>query len=126
MSYAGPASRSKRAPDMQLVESAPRRAPSDGGVPARRSPSYTDGSRRSVVFAAGVLLGIALGAGVALLLAPQSGADTRRAIARNGRRLRRRGRDAWDDLRDELRGVVHRRRLARQRRAADCDEPDEA
>jgi len=97
-----------------------------GGPPARRSPSYTDARHPSVVFAAGVLLGIAMGAGVALLLAPHSGADTRRAIARKGRRLRRRGRDAWDDLRDELRGVVHRRRLARHRHAAECDEPDVA
>src|ERR1700686_1230252 len=33
-----------------------------------------------------LLLGLALGAGLALLLAPQSGEETRRAVARRGRR----------------------------------------
>jgi gas vesicle protein len=60
------------------------------------------------------VLGAFLGAGIALLVAPQTGADTRRALARKGRRLKVRGRDAWDDLRVELRRIARRRR----RRAA--------
>jgi gas vesicle protein len=62
-------------------------------------------------------IGIAVGAGVALLIAPQSGEDTRHAIARRGRKLTRRGRDAWDDLRDELRAARRRRRRAKAERA---------
>jgi gas vesicle protein len=62
-----------------------------------------------MVFTAGLLVGLAIGAGVALLVAPQTGADARRALVRRGRRLRRRGVDAWEDLRDELRRVRRRR-----------------
>ena len=76
-----------------------------------------------MVFAAGMLLGLAVGAGLTLLVAPRSGEETRHALARRGRRLRARGRDAWDDLRDELHDVVHRRRLARQCRKLE-DERD--
>jgi gas vesicle protein len=58
-----------------------------------------------------------MGAGLALLFAPQSGEDTRhdiavggRRLARRGRRLAHRGRDAWDDLRDELHDAWRRKR----------------
>lgn len=64
---------------------------------------------RAVVFAAGVLVGLAIGAGVALLVAPQTGVETRQDLMRRGRRLRRRGVDAWEDLRDEFRRVARRR-----------------
>ena len=40
------------------------------------------------------LIGAALGAGVALLLAPRSGADTRRDIKRRANRVRRAAEDA--------------------------------
>jgi gas vesicle protein len=69
-----------------------------------------------LVFAAGVALGLTIGAGVALLLAPQAGTDTRRAIVRQGRRLSRRGHDAWDDLREELSRAARRGRQAFRRR----------
>jgi gas vesicle protein len=62
-----------------------------------------------------MVVGIALGAGIALLFAPQAGYDTRRALVRRGARLGSRGRDAWDDLRHELRRAVRRRRRARER-----------
>ena len=58
------------------------------------------------IFGAGLALGLALGAGAALLTAPQSGEETRAAlrgrVKRMGRTTRRRSRDAWDELRDEL------------------------
>jgi gas vesicle protein len=69
-----------------------------------------------MVFAAGIALGLAIGAGAALLLAPQSGTDTRRAIVRRSRRLSRRGRDAWGDLREELSRAARRGRQAFRRR----------
>jgi hypothetical protein len=59
---------------------------------------------------AGVVLGAAVGAGVALLLAPRSGRSTRRRIARSGREITQRGRDAWHALADELPDMRRRRR----------------
>jgi gas vesicle protein len=47
-----------------------------------------------------------VGAGVALLFAPQSGEDTRHAIADRGRRLAHHGGNVWDDLRDELESAM--------------------
>lgn len=98
MSYAGP--------------SAPR--PSNARTaPFRPSSPPADGPP-TAVFAAGLAIGIAIGAGVALLIAPRSGATTRRRLARRGRRLARRGRDVWSDLREELHEAATRRRRAKQ------------
>jgi gas vesicle protein len=68
------------------------------------------------IFAVGALLGVTIGAGAALLFAPQSGARTRHNLARRGRHLRTRTTDAWDDLRHELRYATRRsrRKLARK------------
>jgi hypothetical protein len=122
MSYAGPSTRAVR----------PSGTDPDGGglprpiTPGSRSAAWPDPSRPSsrttVVFAAGVVVGLAVGAGFALLFAPESGAYTRRALVRRGRRVTARGRDAWDDLRDELRDAVRARKRAwRRRRAASKD-----
>lgn len=70
-------------------------------------------SKRTGTVAAGVALGLLVGVGLALLLAPETGADTRRLIRRKVRKLRGRGEDAWDDLRLELRKA--RRQLRRAR-----------
>jgi gas vesicle protein len=43
------------------------------------------------------IIGLALGAGVALLLAPQSGEETRRAVARRARRAQEAARDFVED-----------------------------
>ncbi len=48
------------------------------------------------------ILGLALGAGVALLLAPQSGEETRQGIARRARRAQ----EAAQDLVQDMSGVV--------------------
>jgi gas vesicle protein len=76
------------------------------------------------VFGTGLALGIALGAGVALLTAPASGVETRYALAKRARRARKvtaqRGRDAWEELRQEIRGAtqaVQRRKMRREVRA---------
>lgn len=47
------------------------------------------------------LAGLAIGAGVALLFAPQSGEATRRDLMRRGRRAKRRAQEMAEDLRDK-------------------------
>ena len=107
-----------------------------GGAPAAAAPTLAAASstptsrtrapddeteiawREIAIFAAGIAVGAMLGAGSALLLAPESGEETRAAIARRGRRVGRRAHDAWDDLRDELRFATRRGRR-RVRRALD-------
>jgi gas vesicle protein len=61
-----------------------------------------------LVFLAGLLLGGLIGAGVALLLAPQSGHKTRRQLRRKGRDLREQTTDTIED------GVAQVRAKARQ------------
>jgi gas vesicle protein len=48
--------------------------------------------------AGSLFLGLALGAGLALLLAPQSGRETRRAIARRAQRAQRAAQDFVEDV----------------------------
>lgn len=55
-----------------------------------------------------LLIGAALGAGLALVLAPASGEETRRQLARRARKIRQAAEDAIDELQgrfDALRGV---------------------
>jgi len=115
MSYAGPVSRSKRAPDAALPssESSPAIAAERSPKGFRPLPRYSTRQDRTAILAAGIALGLVLGAGAALLLAPQSGADTRHDIVRRGRRLKRRSRTAWDDLRFEL-GRLQRKSFKRR------------
>jgi len=49
-----------------------------------------------------LLLGLALGAGVALLFAPQSGEETRGGIARSARRARNAAQDFVEDVTDTV------------------------
>lgn len=66
---------------------------------------------------ASVAAGAALGAGIALLTAPQSGGHTRLALARELRRHRPWDRSPWEKLGDNLNDLVERRnkRLHRTR-----------
>ena len=79
--------------------------------------------RQAISFIAGVALGALVGAGVALLLAPQSGRRTRRHIVRAAEDLTESARDtigdATDDARRAGRDAVRRaeRRGARLREA---------
>ena len=66
--------------------------------------------QRVGIFGAGLAIGALLGAGAALLLAPQSGAETRDAIVTRVLRVRDRAGDAWGDLGDELRRAARRGR----------------
>jgi hypothetical protein len=94
-----------------------RSASLPAGIPERRGRGS---------FLAGLGIGLAVGAAVAILLAPQSGADTRRSLRRRGRRMKSRASDAWEDLRTEL--ARTKRALRRRRReVAPADrEPDDA
>ncbi len=58
---------------------------------------------------ASVAAGAALGAGIALLAAPQSGEHTRLALARTLRKRRPWRRSPWDRLGDELAKAAKRR-----------------
>lgn len=64
----------------------------------------TDDERGSArPFAAGLLIGALLGAGLALLFAPQSGADTRRLIKRKTKKIAAGAQDRFDDVKDRIR-----------------------
>lgn len=64
----------------------------------------------TVSFVSGLLLGAAVGAGVALLLAPQSGRRTRRALVRSMEDVADSAAERWDDMADELRSAVRSQR----------------
>ncbi|HUG40794.1 MAG TPA: YtxH domain-containing protein [Longimicrobiales bacterium] len=59
-----------------------------------------------VSFVSGLVVGAAIGAGLALLLAPQSGKRTRRHLARSVEGLRDTAGDRFDDVGDDLRSAV--------------------
>jgi gas vesicle protein len=48
------------------------------------------------------LLGLAVGAGLALLFAPQSGLETRRSLSRNARKVRRAAEDAVGEVTEKV------------------------
>jgi gas vesicle protein len=66
-------------------------------------------------FFAGVLIGGLVGAAVALLLAPQSGEETRRQITRTSEELRDRAQDIVEDARERAEATIadSRRRAER-------------
>jgi hypothetical protein len=66
------------------------------------NPMPRNESRRIGPVATGVALGLLFGAGLALLYAPGEGRDLRWDLQKRARRMRRKGRDVWTDLRDEL------------------------
>lgn len=70
-----------------------------------------------VGFIGGLLLGAVIGAGIALLVAPERGAVTRRRLRQRVEDLREEARDQLDDLRDEA-GEKLRRGRRRLRRKA--------
>lgn len=81
----------------------------------------TNESRPIIPVAAGIAVGLLVGAGMALLLAPLEGADARRALRRRMRRAGLRGQDAWLDLRDELHRAAMRMRHVRRRRRLESE-----
>jgi hypothetical protein len=65
----------------------------------------------------GIAIGALLGAGAALLLAPASGATTRRRLVREARRAGFRANDAWAEFGETLRHRGRRTRHGLRRRA---------
>jgi gas vesicle protein len=63
-------------------------------------------------FGLGLLVGAVIGAGAALLLAPSSGAETRKRLRREARRAYIKGADTAEDLWDETERTA--RRLAKR------------
>jgi YtxH-like protein len=102
MSYAGPAPRRGATVEATIRAEKERRDEAFRHAESR-SREFEDRphATRWAMFG-GLALGAALGAGIALLVAPDSGRETRQEIARRSRKLKRRGADAWDDLRHEL------------------------
>ena len=69
----------------------------DDDEPYAREP-YVIVERRESAGVGPFLIGLAFGAGVALLLAPQSGEETRRAVARRARRAQQVAQDFVEDV----------------------------
>jgi gas vesicle protein len=86
-------------------------------VPAKESRPFG-------ALATGITIGVLIGAAVALLFAPERGSYTRHRLRRGMRRAGLRGRDAWADLRVELRHAT--RQLKRARRRAKLAAADSA
>jgi gas vesicle protein len=67
---------------------------------------YYEDDTGGVPFLAGILMGIIIGAGLALLVAPQSGRRTRRRLARRVEDVADEAVGKWDDVAGELRSAV--------------------
>jgi gas vesicle protein len=65
-----------------------------------------DHQAHSVTFVSGFLLGAMVGAGIALLAAPEAGNRTRRKIRRVAGDLKESAGDQWDDLAEEVKDRV--------------------
>lgn len=65
-----------------------------------------DEEHGAVSFVSGLMLGLAVGAGLTLLLAPQSGRRTRRALVRSMEDVADTASDRWDDVTDEVRSAM--------------------
>lgn len=65
-----------------------------------------DDDGRVFNFAAGLLLGTVIGAGVALLMAPEPGRKTRRRIKRVAGDFADTAQDRWEEVSDEVRTRV--------------------
>ena len=123
MSYAGPA----RTSGSSFTSRPPSSSTGSGVRPSTSRGAESDSGEGGAdwqqlsVFGVGLALGLALGAGVALMTTPRTGAETRAVLRSRAGRLRRttgrRGRDAWDDLQDELQKAtraLRRRKLRRE------------
>jgi hypothetical protein len=87
-----------------------RKAGPDVREKPRGRPFAREADWRTVALVgAGVAAGVILGAGMALLMAPQSGAHTRLALTRELRRRRPWRTSPWEQLGAELHKATHRR-----------------
>ncbi len=73
-------------------------------------------------FLAGIVVGAAVGAGVALLMAPETGAHTRRAIRRRIRGLGEDVNDGYQTARKEVRQLLKEKKAALKEKVKDLAE----
>lgn len=66
----------------------------------------SDSEREAVSFVSGLVLGAIIGAGVAMLTAPQPGRKTRKRIRKSARRLQGTASDRFDELAGEIKDKV--------------------
>jgi hypothetical protein len=88
---------------------------------ARELPALRTGALERVgLVTAGLVIGALLGAGLAMLLTPRTGAETRALVAKRARRARRDAVRAIDTVGDELRSAARkgRREVERAVRSA--------
>ena len=78
------------------------------GRPYRRVPP-PDAGRSMSMLGIGMIVGAVIGAGITLLVAPQSGADTRRSLSRTAGRFRT-GAGVWTKLGKELKKAARAKR----------------
>ena len=69
-------------------------------------------------FLTGIVLGAAVGAGLALLLAPASGSETRRLVRRRARSLAREAESGFGELKKEARRTLRDKKEALRERLA--------
>jgi gas vesicle protein len=67
---------------------------------------YYDEESTAVSFLSGLIVGAAIGAGLALLLAPQSGKRTRRQLMRSVEGWGEQATDRWEDVASDVRTKV--------------------
>jgi gas vesicle protein len=65
---------------------------------------YEDGGQFN--FVAGIVVGALIGAGAALLMAPDSGKKTRKRLGRAADDLKESAADRWDEIADDVRDKV--------------------
>lgn len=93
----------------------------DGQEPRGRPYSRKANWNTVALVGAGIAAGVVLGAGIALLVAPQSGEHTRLAIARGLRRRRPWRHSPWERLGEQLGHIADRgRRRVMARGAPDA------
>lgn len=86
--------------------------------PRGKSYSQSMESKHAAIFGAGIAIGALLGAGAALLFAPQSGEETRELIGERARGFGSRLGDRIDDARGDL-GWYMKRGRRKMRRGAE-------
>jgi len=79
--------------------------------------NHSEGSAASLL--AGITIGALVGAGIALLFAPQSGEDTRRDLSRRARTIRDDAADRLDDASTRAKREFNRRRRRLRERIED-------
>ncbi len=104
------ASRSESSSRPSLLRNPFRRDRDSGPRSVGRPFTESVDRDKAVTFGLGLAIGALAGAGVALLMAPSSGYETRARLAQGARGVRGRAAESWDDLTDSVRDAASRNR----------------